>query len=57
MKKIAFGLQVFTLITLFPLYVIIELNHTRVTPSENKNTTEVPAKVNPTVILEIRDTK
>lgn len=41
MKKIAFGFQVFTLITLFPLYVIIELNQAKVAPFENKTVTEV----------------
>ncbi|QEC55530.1 hypothetical protein [Flavisolibacter ginsenosidimutans] len=27
MKKIAFALQVLTLVTMLPLYVIIEMNH------------------------------
>lgn len=40
MKKIAFALQVFTLITMFPLYVVIEMNHGTVTITENNSLTE-----------------
>lgn len=38
MKKIVFALQIFGLITMFPLYVILELNHvTTKLPSNNKS--------------------
>lgn len=36
MKKIAFALQVFTLMTILPLYVIVEMNHSTVSAAENK---------------------
>ena len=41
MKKIAFALQVFALMTMLPLYVIIELNHSTTAPAKNKIVTEV----------------
>ena len=40
MKKIAFFLQVLTLLTMLPLYVIIELNHSTAAPTKNKIVTE-----------------
>jgi hypothetical protein len=36
MKKIAFALQVFALMTILPLCVVIEMNHDTVAPTEDK---------------------
>ena len=41
MKKIAFALQVFSLMTLLPLCVVMEMNHEREPSSENGTITEV----------------
>jgi len=46
MKKIAFGLQVFSLITMLPLYVIIELNHNSAPQKEIKPAIENISKTN-----------
>ena len=35
MKKITFALQVFVLLSAFPLYVFMELNHTALPRTEN----------------------
>jgi hypothetical protein len=35
MKKIGFALQVFALITVLPLYVVVEMNHTTLPSAEN----------------------
>ena len=53
MKKIAFALQVFALITMLPLYVIIELNHSTAAPTKNKIVTEVSVneKIIPTAFI------
>jgi uncharacterized alpha/beta hydrolase family protein len=53
MKKIAFALQVFALITMLPLYVIIELNHSTAAPTKNKSVTEVSVneKIIPTAFI------
>jgi hypothetical protein len=53
MKKIAFALQVFALITMLPLYVIIELNHSTAAPTKNKIVTEVNGneKIIPTAFI------
>ena len=45
MKKIAFALQVFSLMMLLPVYVIIEMNHTTVAPTEKAIETSVSKKV------------
>jgi hypothetical protein len=57
MKKMAFALQVFTLMMILPLYVIIEMNHSTVTHSENNTVTKltrkeksVPADFNQTLV-------
>jgi len=42
MKKIAFALQVFSLVTVFPLYVIIELNNAKVAQTENNIIKNLP---------------
>ena len=56
MKKIAFALQVFALITMLPLYVIIELNHSTAAPTKNKIVTEVNGneKIIPTVYHQVQ---
>ena len=56
MKKIAFALQVFTLITMLPLYVIIELNHSTAAPTKNKIVTDVNGneKIIPTVYHQVQ---
>jgi len=41
MKKFAFALLVFTLITMLPLYVLVELNRPTEAPTNNKIVTEV----------------
>jgi hypothetical protein len=41
MKKIAFALQVFTLILILPLSVFIEMNRTSAVPTENNIVEEV----------------
>jgi hypothetical protein len=44
MKKMAFALQVFTLMMILPLYVVIEMNHSTVTPPENNTVTKLTRK-------------
>jgi hypothetical protein len=41
MKKIAFALQVFTLMAILPIYVIVEMNHTTVTHTKNNGVTKL----------------
>jgi hypothetical protein len=45
MKKIAFALQVFTLMTILPLCVIIEMNHATVAQTDNNVVTKVTENV------------
>lgn len=49
MKKIAFAFQVFTLMIALPLYMIVELNHTTVTPRVNNVATSVCTNENYTL--------
>jgi hypothetical protein len=45
MKKIAFALQVFTLMTILPLCVIVELNHATAAQTQNNVVTKVAENV------------
>ena len=45
MKKIAFALQVFSLMMLLPVYVVIEMNHATVAPTEKTIEASVSKKV------------
>jgi hypothetical protein len=45
MKNIAFALQVFAIVTVFPLYVITELHHAPMPPTEKDVAREISQKV------------
>lgn len=45
MKKIAFALQVFTLMAILPICVVVEMNHTTVTQTENNGVTKLTEDV------------
>ena len=49
MKKLVFAVQVFGIIALFPIYVILEMNHGTGLP-ENKNHSGVEEKPDKTII-------
>jgi hypothetical protein len=50
MKKIVFTLQVFGTIALFPIYVVLEMNHGTGKLPENKNHPVVKEKIEKTII-------
>ncbi len=45
MKKITFAFQVFALLSAFPLYVFMELNHTTLQRTENSIVTKASKNV------------
>lgn len=50
MKKLLFAVQVFGIIAMFPIYVILEMNHGTQKLSENKNPAVVKERVEKTAI-------
>jgi hypothetical protein len=56
MKKIAFGLQVFTLLIVLPLYVFMEMNHAKQQSTENSISNNPTEKVKANVVV-IRSTQ
>ena len=54
MKKFFFAVQVFGIIAMFPIYVILEMNHGL---PENKNHSGAKGKPEKTIILESLNTK
>ena len=52
MKKIGFTLQVFGLITMLPLYVVIEMNHTVTKLPSAKTPSAVTQKTDKTILKE-----